>query len=71
MSRDDDYDEICGRLEAISEELSDRALAALRLALSDPDRRLAAAAEEKRIQRARRSIDKAAHLLAGSGATDE
>ena len=60
---DDELAELRSRLEAISETLADLAIAALRDALGsgDPD----AAAEERRLTRARRAVDKAAALLAG------
>jgi hypothetical protein len=67
--------DIAERLSAIGEELADLALDRLREAADsvraggDPDP--AVTAEEKRITRARRSVEKAALLLAGprSGAS--
>jgi hypothetical protein len=61
--------DIAERLSAIGEELSDLALDRLRQAADsvrhggDPDPELIA--EEKRITRARRAVDKAVLLLAG------
>jgi hypothetical protein len=64
-----DAADIAERLAAISEELADLALLRLRDAADEvraggaPD--AASVAEEKRITRARRSVDKAVVLLAG------
>jgi hypothetical protein len=61
--------DIAGRLASISEELADLALERLRRATDDvraggePDPRLTA--EEKRITRARRAVEKAVSLLDG------
>ena len=61
--------DIAERLSAIAEELADLALDRLRQAADavrsggEPDP--AVTAEEKRITRARRSVEKAAQLLAG------
>ncbi|MGD0882383.1 MAG: hypothetical protein ABSB09_12525 [Acidimicrobiales bacterium] len=66
-----DLAEITERLEAIAEDLADAALDRLRCnadvvrAGGEPDPGLTA--EEKRITRARRSVEKAAGLLAGGG----
>ena len=57
-----DVQEVIRRLEAIDEELSDLAIAKLRESI---DGNVDAAAEEKRITRARRAVEKAAGLLAG------
>jgi len=68
-----DLADIVDRLEAIAEELADAALDRLRRnaeavrAGEEPDP--AIAAEEKRITRARRSVEKAATLLGGTGAS--
>lgn len=51
------------RLEAISEELSELAIERLRVSLQSGDP--SAADEERRISRARRSVEKAAGILAG------
>jgi len=48
------------RLEGVAEELADLALDRLRAAV---DGDAGAAAEERRITRARRAVEKAAHLL--------
>jgi hypothetical protein len=64
--------DIAERLSGIGEELADLALDRLRQAAdsvragADPDPGVTA--EEKRITRARRSVEKAAGLLAGPGA---
>jgi hypothetical protein len=64
-----DLADIAERLSAIGEELADVAIDRLRQASEsvrsggDPDIRLMA--EEKRITRARRSVERAAGLLAG------
>ncbi len=63
--------ELSERLSAISESLADLAIDRLRQASDslrasgEPDPELVA--EEKRITRARRAVDKAAMLLGGSG----
>jgi hypothetical protein len=55
-----DLDQLRERLEAMAEELADVALDRLRAAVDgDAD----AAAEERRITRARRAVEKAANLL--------
>ena len=60
-----DLEPIRARLEAISEELADLALDRLREAVAgDP----AAPAEERRLTRARRAVDKAALILTEPGA---
>lgn len=65
-----DLDELAGRLEAIAEDLADAALDRLRQSADtvrsggEPDPGLVA--EEKRITRARRAVEKAATLLGGS-----
>jgi hypothetical protein len=60
-----DLEPIRARLEAISEELADLALERLREAVAGD---AAAPAEERRLTRARRAVDKAAAILAGPGA---
>jgi len=68
-----DLDELAGRLGSIAEDLADAALDRLRRnadvvrAGGDPDQALVA--EEKRITRARRAVEKAAVLLGGTGGT--
>ena len=65
----DDTEAIAGQLVAISDRLADLALARLRIASESvragetPDPALVA--EERRITRARRAVEKAAHLLGG------
>jgi hypothetical protein len=56
------FEEIADRLDAISEELADLALDRLRTALEDEGAD-AAAAEERRLTKARRRIVEAAQLL--------
>ena len=64
-----DLEELAGRLEAVAEDLADAALDRLHQntdivrAGGEPDPGLVA--EEKRITRARRSVEKAAGLLGG------
>jgi len=67
-------EDLADRLAALSEEIGDLALHRLRQASSSvragqPD--LALVAEEKRLTRARRSVDKALTLLRGLEGTDE
>lgn len=64
-----DLDEVADDLERLSERLADLALDRLRRATDpdDPDAAVAAA-EERTITRARRSVEKAAALLRGRGA---
>jgi predicted ABC-type ATPase len=56
-----EFDEIRGRLEAISEELADLAIARLRESIDAGGHELPV--DEKRLTRARRAVDKAVHLL--------
>ena len=63
------YEDLAERLDAIAEDLADLAIDRLRAALADEGAE-AAAAEERRITRARRRIVEAAELvrsLAASG----
>ena len=62
-----DPDDLRERLEDIAEELADLAIDRLRAAVDGND---GAAAEERRITRARRAVEKAANLL-GSGPPEE
>ena len=68
-----DLEDVAGRLESIAEDLADAALDRLRRnadavrAGGDPDPVLTA--EEKRITRARRAVEKAATLLGGGPAS--
>lgn len=57
----DEYREITNKLEAVSEELADLALAQLHEAIADA--RSTASPEEKRITKARRAIERAIHFL--------
>ena len=57
----DRCDALADRLDAVAEELGDLALESLRAALERGDARRPA--EEKRLTQARRSVEKAAHLL--------
>jgi hypothetical protein len=59
-----DLEHVRERLEGLAEELADLALDRLRAAV---DGDAGAAAEERRITRARRAVDKAAHLLHETG----
>jgi hypothetical protein len=67
----EDLADVADRLSAISESLADLAIDRLRQASDsvraggEPDPALVA--EEKRITRARRAVDKAATLLSGAG----
>jgi hypothetical protein len=56
------FDDLADRLDSIADELADVALDRLRTALEDQGAE-AAAAEERRITRARRRIVEAAELL--------
>jgi hypothetical protein len=58
-------DDVAGRLEGIAEELADHALDCLRRASDHADERDRLLAEERRVTRARRSVEKAAALLRG------
>ena len=61
----EDLDDLRDRLHGIAEELADLALDRLRQAVAaeDPDDPGRAAAEERRLTRARRAVEKAAGLL--------
>ena len=63
-----DLDHVRERLEGIAEELTDLALDRLRAAV---DGEAGAAAEERRITRARRAVEKAAGLLGQADAADD
>lgn len=60
---DQDYEDIVTRLESIAEELQDRAMDQLRSAIEENANTYDD--EQKRIGKARRAIEKAAHLLRG------
>jgi hypothetical protein len=61
-------EDIVGRLEQIDEELADLAIDRLKVSVVEND--ASAAAEEKRITRARRQVEKAAGILAGFPSDD-
>ena len=63
----DDLDHVRERLQGIAEELADLAIGLLRAAVEG---NAEAAAEERRITRARRAVEKAANLL-GTGPPDD
>ncbi len=65
---DDRVDDLRSRLDDIAEELADIGLAKLKEAVRDDNAH--AAAEERRLARARRAVIKAAALLAGANAED-
>jgi hypothetical protein len=69
MTSTDQLDELADRLDAISEELGDLAMALLRDAIAEGA--TSRPSEEKRLAQARRAIDKASHLLRGSSAAGE
>jgi hypothetical protein len=57
----DEFEDIRARLERISEELSDLAISRLRDSIDEGGTELPI--DEKRLHRARRAVDKAAHIL--------
>ena len=63
-----EFEEIRGRLEAIAEELADLAISRLRESIDAGDHELPV--DEKRLTRARRAVQKAAHLLEEPERTD-
>ena len=60
-----DVSDIIRRLEGISEELTELSIDRLRQALVSGEPDTDAVAEEKRLNRARRAVEKAAGVLAG------
>ena len=56
-----EFDEIRGRLDAIAEELADLAIIRLRESIDAGGTELPV--DEKRLTRARRAVEKAAHIL--------
>ena len=56
-----EFDDIRGRLEAISEELADLAISRLRQSIDAGGHELPV--DEKRLTRARRAVEKAASIL--------
>ena len=63
-----EFDDIRGRLEDIAEELADLAIIRLRESIDAGGTELPV--DEKRLTRARRAVEKAAHLLADAEADD-
>lgn len=63
---DDRLEELADRLDAVGEDLADAALDRLRSA-ADSEDPSPAVAEERRITRARRAVEKAAALLRDTG----
>ena len=63
-----EFEEIRGRLEVIAEELADLAISRLRESIDAGGHELPV--DEKRLTRARRAVQKAAHLLEEPGRTD-
>ncbi len=66
-----EFDDIRSRLESISEELADLAMDRLRESMHEsPEAAKTATAQERRLTRARRAVEKAAHLLGGPDGFD-
>ena len=66
-----DLEDVRTRLESMAEELADLAIDRLRVAAdSSPEDRERLVAEERRLTRARRAVEKAAGLLGGGGERD-
>ena len=63
----EDYEDIIVRLESIAEELSDRGMDQLRSAIDSDGNTYDD--EQKRIGKARRAVEKAAHILRGDPAS--
>ncbi|MCB0993108.1 MAG: hypothetical protein R2770_05880 [Acidimicrobiales bacterium] len=59
----DDLDRVADSLDTLSEALAELGIAALRAAIDDPDSDGRRPEVEKRISRARRSVEKAAVIL--------
>jgi len=66
---DDQLEDLRSRLDHIAEELADIGLAKLKEAVREDSAQ--AAADERRLSRARRAVMKAAAVLAGGGPEDE
>ncbi len=62
----DDLEHLADRLDSVAEELAELGISALRAALEDNDGDGSRPEVEKRITRARRSVEKASVLLRGS-----
>lgn len=67
-SVDENIESIAGRLEALSEELNDLAMSLVSDAIAEGKRERPEA--EKRVSRARRTVDRAAAQLRGSLTND-
>lgn len=65
-----DFEDVRARLESLAEELADLALDRLREAADSPGDRERLVAEERRLTRARRAVEKAANLLDERGDGD-
>ncbi|MGH9276840.1 MAG: hypothetical protein ACRD12_01835 [Acidimicrobiales bacterium] len=63
-------EELQAQLDAIAEQLADLALDRLRRAADEPDDRDRLVAEERRLTRARRAVEKASALLADRSDAD-
>lgn len=63
-----EFDDIRARLEAIAEELTDLAIARLKESIDAGGTELPV--DEKRLNRARRAVEKAAHILQEPDDTD-
>ncbi len=61
---DPELEQVADRLDAVAEELADLVLAELRRAAAAGES--GRSARERRLGRARRSVEKAAHLLRGA-----
>ncbi len=64
-----EFDDIRERLESIAEELADRAIEVLRASIQDGAQDMPI--DEKRLTRARRAVEKAAHLLTEQQPTED
>ncbi len=64
MATHDELSELVGELDRLAERLADLALDRLRSAMDPDDPDPAAMAEERRITRARRAVEKASAILA-------
>ncbi len=64
------YEDVRARLESLAEELADLALDRLREASDSPEDRDRLVAEERRLTRARRAVEKAAALLSDRAEVD-
>lgn len=62
----DELDSVADKLDDLVEQLADLGISALREALDDPDNDGVRPEIEKRISRARRSVEKASVILRGT-----